>query len=122
VRGDCKASAHNGEMVLPQQRSVNRPIICIGLKSRYMYIPFSGVAIWQLYTVVTYFTSWPTSTTFEYVYARERNFPAVTLCNLNPVRQSRTTKLTAGSAARSFFDTQKGKVRMVDHGKKYNLL
>ncbi|XP_064629038.1 acid-sensing ion channel 5-like [Lineus longissimus] len=66
-----------------------------------------GVAIWQLYSVVEYFTSWPTSTTFEYVYAREKEFPAVTLCNLNPVRNSRTTKLPDGSAARTFFDEQK---------------
>ncbi|XP_064627158.1 amiloride-sensitive sodium channel subunit gamma-like [Lineus longissimus] len=66
-----------------------------------------GVAVWQLYTVVEYFTSWPTSTTFEYVYAREKEFPAVTLCNLNPVRNSRTTRLPDGSAARTFFDAQK---------------
>lgn len=50
---------------------------------------YKGLLIWQVTDNILFFYSYPTKTTFQYLSTPSLPFPAVTFCNLNPIRKSK---------------------------------
>ena len=57
---------------------------------------FSAMLIWMFTRAVIKYKTYPSSTTVEYYYNTRLPFPAVTFCNLNPLRASKLAE--AGGA------------------------
>lgn len=49
---------------------------------------FKGVAVYNIWTIGIAYSRWEVSTVVSLEYKSKLRFPAVTICNLNPVKKS----------------------------------
>lgn len=56
------------------------------------FFGLSTFAIYQLYNIISLYTSYPTQTNMELSF-KPLAFPAITICNMNPIRRSRAKDL-----------------------------
>ncbi|XP_064627110.1 amiloride-sensitive sodium channel subunit gamma-like [Lineus longissimus] len=72
-------------------------------------IGLTAVCAWQLSGVIQTFIDAPTATNFEYVFERRLDFPAVTMCNVNPFRRSKISKINSDDFKEFYNRTSQGR-------------
>ena len=56
------------------------------------FFGLSAFAVYQLYNIISLYTSYPTQTNMELNF-KPLAFPAITICNMNPIRRSQAQYL-----------------------------
>ena len=64
----------------------------------------AGVMLWQISLAIIKYRTHPTDTTIKYNTTTQLLFPAVTICNLNPIRQSALEEDSALAEVKGMMD------------------